>query len=249
MICVKIFREVNMDFKTIPTTIEYLTNRMKKGNKFTFSRYGDGEWNAIRGRKGCNCDKHEYFPRMGKLLRNSLAQPRGGNFMYAAQTQTDLTRRGDFISFYEKEMKPKNIAFWDSDVFHVASERGELNPIIKQLRTMHCCVIGPNHLRDLRLKTFVYQGFVEIPPVNCFQEISHIEERIKKYQEVVRDSEVVYCFSASMPAKIMIWDLWPLLGEKNWLIDFGSLWDVYVGKNSRKYHARVSQEIIAKNMA
>ncbi|MEF8811131.1 MAG: hypothetical protein V5A47_09435, partial [Bacteroidales bacterium] len=35
---------------------------------FAFARYGDGEWNAIFGKDGTNCDGHEYYEDMGKRL-------------------------------------------------------------------------------------------------------------------------------------------------------------------------------------
>jgi len=42
--------------------------------------------------------------------------------------------------------------------------------------------------------------------------------------------------------------LWPEMGEHSWLIDFGSLWDVYCGKRSRRYHKRMGKGVIRENL-
>jgi hypothetical protein len=59
----------------------------------------------------------------------------------------------------------------------------------------------------------------------------------------------VYCFSASMTTNVLIHRLYPLMGETSWLIDFGSLWDVYVGVKSRSGYGKEDwTERIRKNL-
>ena len=58
-------------------------DKLKRNVPFSFSRYGDGEWNAILGKPGMNCDGHEFFPEMGKLLKQTVLNPL--DYFYAIQ--------------------------------------------------------------------------------------------------------------------------------------------------------------------
>uniref|UniRef100_A0A6M3LA62 Uncharacterized protein n=1 Tax=viral metagenome TaxID=1070528 RepID=A0A6M3LA62_9ZZZZ len=234
-----------MNIQKMP--IDFYVEKLRQGQHYTFARYGDGEWNAIKGKRGCNCDKHEYYPALGKALKRGFIKPvRDPSYMYALQTQTDLTKRGDVQDFFRAHMS--DIMLYDSDVFHCASEAGTLFPLVEQLRKMHCCIVGPAELRAMREGVLVYEGFVETPSKNCFLQLDYIRDKVLRYADVVTGQGVVYCFSASMATEVLLYELWPKLGRDNWMIDFGSLWDVYVGHNSRKYHSRIPEDVKKKNM-
>ena len=227
--------------------LSFYVDLLASGKHYTFARYGDGEWNAIKGKRGCNCDKHEYFPALGKGLKHTLLRPiRDERYLYALQTQTDLTHRGDVQTFFREHLD--GVKVYDSDVFHAASEAGELYPLVSQLNRMHNCIVGPKSLRCLSGAGLLYQGFIEIQPTNCFHQRDYIRDKILKYSQLVSSRDVVYCFSASMLTEILTYELWPTLGKTNWLIDFGSLWDVYAGTKTRKYHSRIPPETIKKNV-
>ncbi len=53
-------------------TYKTIVDNLKSRTPFAFSRWGDGEINAVLGKKGSNCDGHEYFVNMGLKLRAIL---------------------------------------------------------------------------------------------------------------------------------------------------------------------------------
>jgi len=55
----------------------------------------------------------------------------------------------------------------------------------------------------------------------------------------------VVSFSAGPTTKVLIHNLH---GRGHFLIDFGSLWDIYVGKRTRRYHKRITPKVIRRNL-
>ena len=47
---------------------------------------------------------------------------------------------------------------------------------------------------------------------------------------------VVFGLSASMATNVIVDELYDVIGDKCFMIDFGSIWDPFVGKMSRSYH-------------
>lgn len=211
--------------------LHYYVDKLNQNTPFSFSRYGDGEWNAILGKPGMNCDGHEFFPEMGKLLKNALLHPL--DYIYAIQ-RAALRGEGRKISLLLKE-NSINLAWHNSDIFHYANIDGRLFPLIQALRKKKVALIGPSHLKNLDKSCFDYDTFIEVPPKNCFNKIDEIRKNILSYAN--NKKGIVYSLSASMPANILIHELFPVLGKENWLIDFGSLWDIYVGVKSRGHYS------------
>lgn len=58
-------------------TYSLICNNIEKNIPFTFSRFGDGEWFAIFGKKRSNCDQHIYYKDMGDRLRKIVSVKRG----------------------------------------------------------------------------------------------------------------------------------------------------------------------------
>ena len=225
-------------------SLGYIVNKLKAGQHFSFARYGDGEWKAIRGKKGCNCDKHEYFPEMGKRLKQTIEKPiNDPNYIYGWQTQSEILKQGDTQDTIRRYLS--GAVLYVADVFHLASEAGELYPLIEQLRNMKLSIIGPKRL--VNTIPFPIMCTAEVPDKNCYESIESIKLKILdchcRYQK-----DIVYCFSASMATEILMYDLWPILGKNNWMIDFGSLWEPYIGNINRHYHERMSRETINKNL-
>ena len=222
--------------------LDYYVDKLNNNVPFSFSRFGDGEWNAILGKPGHNCDGHEYFPEMGKQLRNAVIN--NLSYIYSIQNMA-IRNEGRKISLFLKKNNV-NLEWHNSDVFHYANIDGRFFPMIETLRQKKLVIIGPPHLRDLK-NCFNYDSFIEIPPQNCYLKLNDIKDEIITYGR--NKKKVVYSFSASMPANILIHELFPIFGNDNWLIDFGSVWDVYVGVKSRgHYNSEKWQDILKKNL-
>jgi hypothetical protein len=205
----------------------YYVAPLRESAPYSFSRFGDGEWSAILGMTGANCDGHEYFPELGADLRRALIEHRG--YFYGMQTRA-LKNLGRPLRRFLRDNNLK-ISWHDSDVFHYCSTAGTLFLLIQQLRRMKIVLIGPERLRGLKDTVFSYDHFIEIPLKNCYLVKDAVIGQIRDYY---RDhGPAVFGFSASMATNVMIHELFPLLGSSSWLLDFGSLWDAYVGVNSR----------------
>jgi hypothetical protein len=202
---------------------------MRAGAPFSFSRFGDGEWSAVFGKEGKNCDGHEYFPALGNDLRQALLGPLP--YFYAMQPRAIKTEGREIRSFLLSHRV--RIEWHDSDVFHNANGAGRLYPFVRQLRNMKVVLVGPAYLRAIRETVFDYAHFIEVPHTNCYEKKDSLLAEILEYAR--SSGPAVFAFSASMTANVLIHDLFPRLGATCWLLDLGSLWDVYAGNNSRLY--------------
>jgi hypothetical protein len=142
---------------------------------------------------------------------------------------------------YWLRLNAPDLVWHDADVFHHCSSRATLWPLIEELRKKPLVFIGPSHIRSIS-KHLLYTGFVEVRTRNCYQDITAIYQTILKQKR-----PAVFCFSAGPTTKLLIAKLFPVLGEKSFMIDFGSLWDVYCGVKSRSYHKKITSTITNKN--
>ena len=112
---------------------------------------------------------------------------------------------------------------------------GEISPLINQLEQMNFIIVSEPSKRELPMK---YTDFIEVPSTNCYLD----KERIK--QEIVEMCEKydnpVFGLSASMATNVIVDELYPLIGDKCWMIDFGSIWEPFLNNpvHSRSYHRR-----------
>jgi len=212
--------------------LEYYVAMMRAGKPFSFSRFGDGEWSAILGYNGENCDGHRYFPELGRDLGAALINKQ--DYLYGMQFRA-VKNLGWGISGFLRRNRIR-MRWHDADVFHYCDNAGTLFPLVRQLRTMKVVVIGPKHLRVLAEKVFDYKNFIEVPPKNCYLEKNSIRDAVRAYYD--NHGPAVFSFSASMTTNVIIHELFPVMGQTSWLIDFGSLWDTYAGVESRGRKSR-----------
>ncbi|MEP7027492.1 MAG: hypothetical protein ABI960_02750 [Candidatus Eisenbacteria bacterium] len=209
-----------------PHPLSFYSDKLAAGEAFSFSRFGDGEWDAIFRRPGANADAHEYFPELGARLAAALeARPPYYIGLQNHALKYDGRRIADWLN--ERAIRGP---FHNADVFGFANVLGTLGPFIAHLRRRPVAMIGPPHLRGID-HVFPYERYFEVPAVNCFLEADTITRELRAFG--AGRTGVVYAFSASMAANVMIHDLHPELGAENWLLDLGSIWDVYMGVRSR----------------
>lgn len=194
---------------------------------FSFARYGDGEWNCILGKPGQNCDKHIYFPDLGQRLKEIITRP--PEYYIATHGYAMKLPIGDEIRAY---MDKYGIVWSDIphglDYFHIASMSDEINKYFELWNSRDTLLVGPEHLRKLDRFKFRFQ---QIPSVNCWLSYKETLEQLRK--ETNKDTVVLLC--ASMMANVLVDDL----DGQCTLIDTGSLFDPFVGKNSRSHHKHV----------
>lgn len=219
-------------------TYQDLLSCLENKKPFSFSRFGDGEWNAIFRKEGMNCDGHKYFKDMGDALADVLmAQPD-----YRLGIQNMATRvQGERISGF-LDLNELKIAWCNADMLHHASIKNNIEPFFKALSERNTVMIGPGYLKNIKLKV-KYKHFIEIFAQNCWKQKDYIIEECRK----VKLDKPVFSFSASMAANVIIDILHKELKDAI-LIDAGSVYEPYVGVDSRGYHAKIIEREKDANM-
>ena len=192
-------------------TYNNLLDNLIQGVSFSFSRFGDGEFNCMFGKCGGNCDGHLYFPALGIALQKVWDDPRGIVAMQSLGYGIWKERIGE--------------GTWpDADILHNASQAEGLDRLWEALSCRSVIIVGPNHLKPLHCDMFI-----EVPRRNCWMEYDKIKKDIERV--VLPDDVVLY--SCSMMAGVLIHDMY---SEDITQIDTGSVFDPYCGVKSRRYH-------------
>lgn len=226
------------------TPLSYYVERLKSNNPFSFIRYGNGEWDGILGtrkRTGSGSQRLN-IPGLRQGLQNSLKRDYDPD-RYLVGMQ-DYAQRIKYMQQGSRkwlQINAPNLIWHNADVFHHCSSRAQLRPLIDELRKKSLVFIGPAHIKSIS-RLLPYVGFVEVRSRDCFQDTTKIYKAILQQK-----SPAVFCFSAGPTTKILVHKLFPTLGNENFLIDFGSLWDVYCGVSSRSYHKKITPAITRKN--
>lgn len=221
-------------------TYESLIEKIHRKEAFAFSRYGDGEWNAILGKVGANCDGHEYFESLGKALRDALiSQP---NYYLGLQSLA-MRVRGLEITKFITANNIRPISEWgDADILHKASIKEMLPQFFEALDTTpYVLLVAPGYLKQIN-KYFKYNAIVEVPTKNCWLHFRKIKHDILAIlnEQTKRNNYIVVLFAAGMPSNVLVDDLHNLYKDKVTLIDAGSVFDPFVGRNTRSYHKKLN---------
>ena len=205
--------------------------RIRERQPFAFSRWGDGEWSCLLGHPGQNCDGHRYTP----TLRRDLAAVLLDRPTYDLGLQGFAQRR--FGPAIETWLTQRSLSFaWvDADVFTRPSLAGTLEPLLEALSRRVVILVGPQHLDALTL--FPFTAHVIVPDKNCHEACDRVEREIL-VALAEAGAEPVIAFSAGMSANVLIHRLHTRDHDAT-AIDFGSLWEPYVGHVTRSYHQRI----------
>lgn len=205
----------------VSMTIDNIINAISSKTPMAFSRWGDGEWYNVNKLPGQNCDGNIYFPDLGDELKSIVTTP--CDYYMGVQSLIDY-------SVQQARQYPQK--WCDADIFHKASMDNQLQPFIDSLQSAHVVYIGNQSLNAL---PFINE-FIEIPYNNVWLQRKELMELI---HNVCDGTFKVFCFSAGMAANVFIHDSWNL-NKTNIYLDVGSVFDPYVGRNTRSYHRRLT---------
>lgn len=199
-------------------------------NNLTYSRFGDGELACMFGRKGQNVDQHIYYDDMRKALREVL-ESRPPYFL-------GLQRLGAEQNADNPEFQRlRDMNQWvDNEVFSYASKDGKLGELRDALMDRNVIQVANGSLKPLWLADV----FIEIPLINCWLKKDEILAAIRKH---VKTNDVII-YSSSMPTKYFIHELWKEFGDTITQLDTGSVWDVYVGRETRTYMKNIEKKTL-----
>lgn len=210
-------------------TFDRMCEMLRNDQQFKFARYGDGEFFCMFGKKGHNCDKHEYFQDLGDALRNAyFSDPRYMIGIQPLSINNGIYQQADIIGG-----TPAYI--YNADVLHNASIDGKLIELFKSFEGRPSVVVGPAHLSN------VGDIWIKIPDVNCwldydrvYGELYSLLNYLDPQKIATRKPVVLLC--ASMMSEVLIHDF---KDHEATFIDCGSVLDPYYGKLSRSYHHKL----------
>jgi len=222
---------------------------LKNNRYFSFVRYGDGEWSALLETSG-KIDFYEtqlLSPESNRDMREALIQNFNSSGIIFGIQKYAVRIMGERIERFLKENNLE-ISWVDSDIFHHASIDGTIFPLIEEMRKKKVVVVGPKFLEKLPDRTFNIIRFIEVPGNNAYSKKDEIMKAILEIHQELKE-DIVYSFSTGFLSKILILNLYRKM-PNNFLIDFGSVWDVFCGNKSRKYSKskQYTIQILNKNL-
>ncbi len=203
-------------------TYQRMVKMVKDGVSFKFARYGDGEIYCMNGKSGHNCDQHTYFRDLGIELRRSIfTEP---DYMVGIQPLS-VSHLPEDVNRYFGHFK----TLYNADVLHSASIDGQLSHFFKALTGRYIILCGPAHLAGL------FDGIhIVIPSTDCWLQYEKIKQQLLFHLDC-DDAVVLLC--ASMMSEVLISDF---AYSKHTFIDCGSVFDIYAGVKSRRYHHKLT---------
>jgi hypothetical protein len=214
-----------MTIQNVP--LSFYCSRLDAGENFKFLRFGDGEFHCYLGNDiiiGKN--EHEVYPELTSKIKSIVNNLNPSH--YNALQPYSLT-----IPAFASVIP--DINWLNADVFHNASEAGELAPFFRSLQKRDVVLVSNWE----KLKFNKSWGFIEVGSRNSFDEYHSVLEYINKDYK-----ENIFLFAASRLSVPVIYDG----PEDCTMIDIGSLLDPYIGRVTRGYHKRMTEEVIKRNL-
>jgi len=213
----------------IDLTFQQVLKNIKNNKTFTYARYGDGEWNAILGEKGQNCDQHKYFPEMGSRLKSIIDKK--PKYYIGLQSIANNIYAGRHIEFDRLVAKNK---WCSTEIFTEASIAGTFNQFFEALVQKNIIFVGNWHTFKNLLQ--ITSTPITIPEIDCWNNyekiLSELAAKIREY----KFDNLIILYSASMMTNVLIDDIYGAYGNALTQIDMGSVFDPYVGRKTRTYH-------------
>ncbi len=222
--------------------IQHFENLIEKEIPFALSRYGDGEFASILGHSGENCDGVQYTKKLHESLMKTLLSPRlQETYFYAMLSVAFEVYQSDIEGFvFEHKLQ---MIWADVDFLVTANRRGEFAEFLDILRKRSILYVGPEYLQKLpETLGFRIDYFIEVPEGNAFESREIIRDEILSQA----DKTNFIGFSTGPLSKWLIWVLFPDIGDRCTLFDFGSIFDGYVDHASRRYQKRETWAKIAE---
>lgn len=215
--------------KVLQPGLRYYVDKINKREPFSWVRYGDGEWSSIfrdRARTGSGSQSLTDIG-LSRAMRKSIAKSWKADNYFPAMRESSLKPK---VKQWLLNNQPAHIWWHDCTIFYKSSRKGQLYPFIKALRETDypIVLVGPPRLQKLNI--FPVAQFIAIPGRDAWKDHPHILRKCKNVK-----GKALFLITAGPTAKPLVWELYPHCGKKSFVLDMGSLWDVYVGKASRRY--------------
>ena len=225
--------------EVIDPGLQFYVDKLNAHEPFAIARYGDGEWSAIvQDRATCVGQRLDLPGLREAMVRSITRAPKDPRYILACHPNQ---ARGN-IELWLRTHAP-HAQWYDNRTFYRASMHGELFPFVSALRHLRAplVVIGPPHLRKLDTILPVAH-FIEIPERDAWPTLSRILDETNQWYGAC------FSISAGPTSSPLVWRMFARGLGDGWIIDTGSLWDVYCGVKSRSYHNRIDAETLRRNV-
>lgn len=187
---------------------------------FTLSRWGDDEWHALFG------ETNGFMPRDGYFyfqeLRQELWAVLNSKPDYRLALSTEDVRATNAIFAAELERLD-----WQRDPFSQVEGVGhKLHELTRAVQHKPLVLVGPPKYRHLK-RHLNWAAFVDVPPKNAYLCREHLVREVMAAAEDLKGPGLV-SVSAGVCAPLIIHDLYPLIGDRHQLVDFGGVWSEYL---------------------
>ena len=208
--------------------LSFYCSRLDAGENFKFLRFGDGEFHCYLGSDiviGKN--EHDIYPALTNKIKSIVDNLNPAHYNALQPFSLTIPEFKNIIPDYN---------WLNADVFHNASEAGELAPFFRSLQKRDVVLVSNWEKRKFN-KSW---GFIEVTSRNCFSDYDYVMYNVGDWPK-----NTVFLFAASRLSVPVIYDA----PEDCTMIDIGSLLDPYIGKITRRYHTKMTEEIIKKNLS
>lgn len=212
-------------------TLEQYIDRINSGEPFALARYGDGEFASILGHSGQNCDGVRYSDLLCKALTRTLLDSK--SYDYGILAVAVRLFRNSIEKFHQ--MHDLDIPWIEATFLVAANRHGKLRPFIKCLQKRRIIYVGPSHLAEIS-KFLPITEHIAVHPTNAFAHWEQTAETILSR----RGKGDFIGISCGPTSEVLIHTIYDELKDSHAIMDLGSIWDGYVGVNSRKYMRRVT---------
>lgn len=206
-----------------------LLEMLRDAQNFSFSRWGDGEWNCVFGVEGENCDGMEYDKEMGLSLAAVLMQTQRYYFGMQPKAVKDMGRD---IDAWCKE-NAVDIKWCNADMIHDASIAGRLGEMIEAMAGRKVIMVANERLHPVAERLKCHR--VDVPLRHAWRYYRQIYGDLM--DQVDKDCVVLY--SMGMATNVMIHQVYSEFGDRLTQIDAGSVWEPYCNIVSRRYHKNI----------
>lgn len=209
---------------------DLIINKIQNDEKFSFVRYGDGEFAFIL--------KNNQLENLKKKWGDSILEA-------SDYLKVIIDQRPEYYfgiqnlaySLWPKEIDQitKDIPnLVKADILHTRSGSGEIKSFFDTLCGKKIVLVGPSYLSSI--KEIKIHKHIITEEYYVWNYIETIEKEIERLIKLEENENLIFLYSCSLAAKILIHKF---SNKQIKQIDTGSLLDPYVGMNSRKYHDRV----------
>ena len=212
---------------------DFYLDLIRNNKPFSLSRFGDGEVLCMSNHSTLkeNCDGSAFLPELTEPMLDIFRNKHDYyhclldcTFDQNLKTDTDW-----FKSYLEENCS--DMKFYDGEIWQELSFSGRITELIEAINVYNPCFIGGSRLsRVAHMKGMGSYTHIQTPDTDNFIYLDWIKEQILKLHN---DGFRMFCFSAGYTTKIVIDQLYPIMGHDSFMLDFGSVFDPYCGNLSR----------------